>query len=94
VRTLILVMTNGPCPTSVNRVHFEEPEEFRLLPETCPVVVAYMPSIQEPTCARVVPVATLTGVFQPMCAPRSACGAPWHYLDPSASPKWSVVRAP
>jgi hypothetical protein len=42
----------------------------------------------------VVPVATLIGVFQPMCAPRSACGAPWHYLDPSASPKWSVVRAP
>ena len=47
MRTLILVMTNGPCPTSANRVHFEEPEEFRLLPETCPVVVAYMPSIQD-----------------------------------------------
>ena len=46
VRTLILVMTNGPCLTSANRVHFEEPEEFRLLPETCPVVFAYMPSIQ------------------------------------------------
>ena len=45
MRTLILVMTNGSCPTSANRVNFEEPEEFRLLPETCPVVFAYMPSI-------------------------------------------------
>ena len=47
MRTLILVMTNGPCPTSANRVYFEEPEEFRLLPETCPVVFAYMPSIHD-----------------------------------------------
>jgi hypothetical protein len=46
VQTLILDMTNGSCPNSVNRVHFEELEEFRLLPETCPVAVAYMPSIQ------------------------------------------------
>jgi len=46
VRTLILDMTNGSCPKSVNRVHFEEPEQFRLFPETCPVVVAFMPSIQ------------------------------------------------
>jgi hypothetical protein len=47
VRTLILVVTNGPCLTSANRVYFEEPEEFRLLPEICPAVFAYMPSIHD-----------------------------------------------
>ena len=46
MRTLTLAMTNGPCLPSANRANFEEPEEFRLLLETCPVVFAYMPSIQ------------------------------------------------
>ena len=46
VQTLNLVATNGPCLASTNRVQFEEPEEFKLLTETCPMVLPYMPSIQ------------------------------------------------
>ena len=46
VQTLNLVATNGPCLASTNRVQFEEPEEFKLLTETCPMVFPYMPSIQ------------------------------------------------
>lgn len=42
-----VVVTNDSCPTSANRVHFEEPEKFKLLPKTCPAVFAYMPSIHD-----------------------------------------------
>jgi len=46
VPTLGLVATNGPCLTSTIGFTFEEPEEFKLLIETCPMVFPYMPSIQ------------------------------------------------
>ena len=34
MQTLDLVATNGPCPTSTERVELEEPEKFRLLRDT------------------------------------------------------------
>jgi len=43
MQTLGLVATNGPRQKGFT---FEEPERFKLLIETCPVVFAYMPSIQ------------------------------------------------
>jgi len=46
VQTLGLVATNGPCLTSTIGFTFEELEDFKLLIEKCPVVFAYMPSIQ------------------------------------------------
>ena len=47
MQTLNLDAANGSCLTSKNRVYFEEPEKFKLLPELCPLVFPYMPSIQD-----------------------------------------------
>jgi hypothetical protein len=45
-KTLSLLPTNDPCQNHQIRVHSEEREKFTLLPQTCPAVSAYMPSIQ------------------------------------------------